>query len=298
MKRKKPKKRKDSRKGCCNDSKKHSYSSNLKHFGQQKQVRATKKSSHEKGYSDRGSTIKDRVWHLLERNSLLTARLLCKLLELTYKDYGSYVNNLKSKWKHSLEFERGSKPSSSHFWHGHCYTPTFLNRKEDPKVTEWAVECGWQQTRAKNRYLLWKDAKLGRLQWFMTGRININLRKPANKGKALQLLADSFYSNGLIHDLRHFEAMAKTLQFKGQHYVYDQKQRLPHIVIKDFQDSNGVVIRIGDRTHPTSVEIEIEMPDWGERAENAIERLNKTLENLGEMLKPKPKLKKEERMVV
>jgi len=241
------------------------------------------KLSHEKSYSDTSSSLKDRVINLLEKDPLLTSKHLCKILGLDYKYHGSYVNNIKNRWKHSPEFSRGSKPSNAHYWHGWCYTPKCLSRKND-KTTEQALASGWKPTRSKNRFLMWKD-KLGHLKWFETGRINIHVKKPANKGKAMQILANAFYNNGMIFDIRIFEALSNTVRFKGQHYVYDVKERLPYLVIKDFQDSNGIVIRLGDKSHPTAVEIEIEFPDWGEHIENTVLGFERTLKKL---LSPKP----------
>jgi len=258
-------------------------------------LKKAEKTSREASDVPASMTLKDRVWKLLDKHPTLRAKKICQLLHLNYNDKKKSVTNIRSDWFHSPRFERGSKPSSSHRYHGWVYVPKCLNRREDPKVTDRAVECGWIQTMSKNRYLLWKDP-LGHMKWYETGRVNINLRKPANnKGKALQLVANGFYGNGMIFDIRHFEAMAKTYGFKGQHYVYDTKQELPYMIIKDFQDV-GFVIKIGDLTHKCAVEIIYEFPDHAERSEKLQKRTNKVLEDFATTMErvftPKPKLKK------
>jgi len=133
-------------------------------------------SNGESGYS---SSIRQRISELLSRNPLLTAKSLYKLLDLSYRDYGAYVNNCKSVWKSNHRSERGSK-CSIHAWRGWCYVPRELERAR-------AVKEGWLRSKARNRWLLWNDS-LGRLQWFETGRVSLYVRKPANLGRAYQLV--------------------------------------------------------------------------------------------------------------
>lgn len=82
------------------------------------------------------------------------------------------------------------------------------------------------QTEARNRWLLWRD-RLGRLQWFETGRVNLYVRRPANLGKAYQLVCNGFSFTGLVTDVKVLECVLSGVRFKGAHYVFDTGQRLP-----------------------------------------------------------------------
>jgi hypothetical protein len=126
---------------------------------------------------------------------------------------------------------------------------------------------------------LWRD-KLGRLQWFETGRVNLYLRKPANLGKAYQLICNGFSFTGLITDIKVLEQVLSTVRFKGAHYVFSVGQRLPKLTIDLFQKSNGIIIKVGDTTHPDAVEVVACYPDWAERNELLFEQLNETLKRL------------------
>jgi hypothetical protein len=53
-----------------------------------------------------------------------------------------------------------------------------------------------------------------------------------------------------------------------------------------FAKSNGVIIKVGDVTHPDSLEIIATYPDWAERNERLFEQLNKTLKRLVEPSAP------------
>jgi hypothetical protein len=222
-------------------------------------------------------TIKDKVFKLLDTNSLLYPKQICNLLHLNYNDYGNYVTVLRSEWKTLFEKRRGLKRLSFHGWHGWVYVPRSVDLRQ-------AVDGGWVRTRARNRYLLWKS-KLGRLEWFpSTGRVKIWVRKPASLGKCYQLLADAFFKTALIFDIRVFEPFLKSVQFKGASAVFDVGERLPYAKIDFLKLSNGVVITLGDRSHPTSVEIDFCLPDWAERMEALVSNFMKVLKTK----QPKP----------
>jgi len=139
-----------------------------------------------------------------------------------------------------------------------------------------ALEVGWVASKARNRWLLWKD-KLGRLQWFETGRVNLYVRKPANLGRAYQLVCNGFSFTGLITDVKVLEGVLAGVRFKGAHYVFDTEQRLPRLVIDLFAKSNGVVIKVGDTSHPNAVEVVCCYPDWAERNERMLEEIKDLL---------------------
>jgi len=214
--------------------------------------------------------IRKRVCELLSRDPLLRAKSICKLLDLSYESYGAYVNNCKSVWRSNTRNERGSK-CSIHAWKGWTYVPNCLDRPR-------AVKEGWFASKARNRWLLWKD-KLGRLQWFETGRINLYVRKPANLGKAYQLICNGFSFTSLITDAKALETVLAGVRFKGAHHVFEANQRLPRLVIDLFSKSNGVVIKVGDVTHPSGVEIITSYPDWAERNEQVLGEIRDLLRN-------------------
>jgi hypothetical protein len=232
--------------------------------------------SHELGEAFSEASIKDSVFKLLDKNPLLTAKPLCKLLSLPWPQYRSYINNLRSRWLSSPRNERGSK-CSAHGWRGWCYLPNGVAAG----IRSQAVEVGWVKTRARNRWLLWKE-RLGRLQWFETGRVNLYVRKPANLGKAYQLVCNGLSFTGLVTDIKVLEQILGSMRFKGAHYVFPTEQRLPRLTIDLFAKSNGVIIKVGDRSHPRAVEVIACYPDWAERNERVLEQLNDTLRRLFE----------------
>ena len=218
-------------------------------------------------------SLRQRVFNLLNENPLLTAKLICKMLDLPYEKYASYVNNLKHSWKSNNENEQGSKCSSVHGWRGWCCVPGFVNRES-------AVGFGWIKTNARNRWLLWKD-KLGRMQWFETGRVELYVRQPANFGKAKQLFCNGFSKTGLIKNIQLLEQVLDSLKFRGAHHVFDTGKSLPKLTIDAFSKSNGLTIKIGDKSHPRSVEIISRCPDWVERNEILLEEIRNSQSTIG-----------------
>ena len=210
------------------------------------------------------------MFGLLHKDPSLAAKEICEQLGLSYGKYGSYVNNCKSFWKSNFGNERGSK-CSIHAWRGWCYVPDGVDRAR-------ALGVGWVQSRARNRWLLWKD-RLGRLQWFETGRVNLYIRRPANLGRAYQLVCNGFSFTGLITDVKLLEGVLAGVRFKGAHYVFETEHQLPRLVIDLFAKSNGVVIKAGDASHPNGIEVVTCYPDWAERNERMFETIRDLLRN-------------------
>jgi hypothetical protein len=117
------------------------------------------------------------------------------------------------------------------------------------------------------------------------------VRKPANLGKAYQLICNGFSFTGLITDIKVLEQVLSTVRFKGAHYVFPLGQRLPKLTIDLFQKSNGIIIKVGDNTHPDSLEVIACYPDWAERNERMFEQLNDTLRRILEPVMPKDQTK-------
>jgi len=214
-----------------------------------------------------GLTTKERVYSLLNKNPLLTPKDLCQKLRLSYKDHHGYVAHIKSDWKYDPQNEHGSK-YSLHAWRGWTEIPISVA----PETRAGALSRGWIQSRARNKWLLFKNST-GRLQWFLTGRVNIYVRAPVDPGKVIQLIAQGFTWSGIITDLKVFRAMIQGVHFKGAHYVFPIGLRLPKPVTVDlFGPSNGFIVKISDRTHPTDLEIQVHFPDWGERVEKVLDK--------------------------
>lgn len=210
---------------------------------------------------------------LLKQNPLLTAKPICKLLGLPYKQYKSYIHNLRYHWKNSLKIEQGSKGHprpSFHKAQGWVYVDRLgLDRGL-------AVECGWVLSRNRNRGLIWRDG-LGRMVWFESGRVNLHVRAPALKGRVFQLFCNGFSLTGLIDSVQVLSVVLKSIRLKSAHAVFDFGVRLPYFVIDLFKLSNGVVVKSGDVSHPTSVEIHFCYPDWAEKNERLLNQLNEAM---------------------
>ena len=224
-------------------------------------------------------SIRNSVFRLLDKTASLSTRRICRLLGLSYLRYRNYIYNLRWQWKSNYRDERGSKCSSVHGWRGWCYVPGGLDRGA-------AVDRGWHRTESRNRFLLWRNRKLGRLMWFETDRESIWVRKPASLRRASQLIANAFMGlTGLITDIRVLERVLKGIRFKGAHYVFETGQRLPRKTIPLFAESNGVIVKVGDVSHPSAIELEVFLPDWAERMEYVLEQFLKMVRPSQPMVK-------------
>lgn len=76
------------------------------------------------------------------------------------------------------------------------------------------------------------------------------------------------------------------MRFKGAHYVFATEEHLPRLTIDLFAKSNGVIIKVGDASHPNGIEVVVCYPDWAERNERLLEQLSDTLKELFELAAP------------
>lgn len=236
-------------------------------------------------------SIRKNIFKALDKNPLLKPKDLCKLLDLPYQDYKGYVTTLRYEWKKSLQNRQLLKCLKFHGAKAWIYVPKSVD-------SEQAHSVGWIQTKAKNRMLLWKD-KNGRLMWFpSTRRCNLWIRKPSSRGKALQLLANAFFNTSLIFDNRLWQPFCKSIRFKGAHATLDLGVRLPYSKIAFLKESNGVIVKTGDASDPSSIEIEFCYPDYVEKNERvlhqnmqAMDRLAKVLEHFSREVKEKKEVR-------
>lgn len=59
--------------------------------------------------------------------------------------------------------------------------------------------------------------------------------------------------------------------------MFDAGVRLPRLTIDLFAKSNGVLIKVGDASHPSGVEVIAHYPDWAERNERLLEDVKSLL---------------------
>jgi hypothetical protein len=229
---------------------------------------------------------KERVWKLLDKHPSLKAKQLCYVLQLPYKENANHVTKLRSEWKHYSEIGEGLKRLSFHNQHWKGFALRQLDRRQG-NVTDLAVRSGWLLTRARNRMLVWRDVSLGRIEWFETGTILIGVSKPASKMKLYQLLSKAFLMTSLsdlIGDIKVYQAWQDSFYQHDGHLVYDTGQRLPYARIELLKGSNGIVVTLGDKSHPQSVEIQYCFPEYAEKSEVTLELANKALEINGRQL--------------
>lgn len=212
-----------------------------------------------------GKSLRRQAFDALNKNPLLKPIDLCLLLQIDKDYYRRYMTNLRHKWKR-LQQNKQARKCSSHGWRGSTSVPMDYF---DEDVRSVAVRAGWKKTKSRNRWLLWKD-KLGRLRWFETGTVSLWVRKPANQGKAYQLVCNAFSHTGLITDMKVLEDVLRSIHFEGAHYVFPTGARLPRVTIDLFRKSNGIVVKVGDVSDPTSVELEVHYPDWQKRNEKLL----------------------------
>ena len=207
-------------------------------------------------YASYGVSMRKEVCKLLDENPLLTAKMLAKLMNLDYKKYRQTLTNYRNFWVYNHENEQGSKCSSLHCFKAKVKFDLSVSQKLR-NVIDSDVEksqFGWVLSKARNRFLVWKG-RLGRAVWFESGTVTLHVKRPGNLGKAKQLFCDAFVNSGLLTDVKVLNPILDRIRPKSGHFPYSSGERLPYMVIRDFEESHGIVIKVGDKTHPNAIEV-------------------------------------------
>ena len=253
-------------------------------------------------YASYGVSMRKEVCRLLDENPLLTAKMLAKLMNLDYKKYRQTLTNYRNFWVYNHENERGSKCSSLHCFKAKVKLDLALSQRLRC-VIDSDVEkgiFGWVLSKARNRFLVWKG-RLGRVVWFESGTVTLHVKRPGNLGKTKQLFCDAFVNTGLLTDVKVLNPILERIRPKSGHFPYSSGARLRYMVIRDFEESHGIVIKVGDKTHPNAVEViasfsdaidlALQKLDNLEKSGAAIDRLSDILSKLGifDVLETEPK---------
>ena len=137
-------------------------------------------------------------------------------------------------------------------------------------------------SKARNRFLVWKG-RLGRAVWFESGTVTLHVKRPGNLGKAKQLFCDAFVNSGLLTDVKVLNPILEHIRPKSGHFPYSSGERLPYMVIRDFEESHGIVIKVGDKTHPNAIEVIASFSDAIDLALQKIDNLAKNGEALNKI---------------
>jgi hypothetical protein len=236
------------------------------------------------------SSLRQRAFLLFMKYGNLKPKDACTMLHQP-KTKMALLRNYKLQWKRNYLFGLGSrvhgKPDSFHRARGWVYVDRLFRDAEKDVVH--AIQKGWKQSRNRNHVLIWNDSSgLGRMEWhFKSGRVNIHVRQPppATKGRVFQLFCNGFSLTGLIDSMAVLDVVLKSIRLKGATAMWDLGVKVPYFVIDLFKLSNGVVIKGGDLSHPTGIEVEFCLPDFVEKAEALISSNTVVMQQLMRLLK-------------
>jgi hypothetical protein len=238
------------------------------------------------------TNLRKLVFSELDRNPLLSPKSLAILLgfnEAQKKYYRGYIRKLKYDWKRNHQKQRDSIRSCPDEVHNAYYKGVLPKGVVDEVVKllfdvwgragsdKWIFPSlpggldGWRQTKSRNHYLLFKS-RVGRIRFFMSGTVEIFVRKPASLGRCMQLFSDAFTRHYLISDIRCVDVFRLGLM-RRFHGTYKTGQRLPYMKITTFEDTHNFTFISGDRSHPDCYEFIVEYHAEVEQARRLFEEL-------------------------
>jgi hypothetical protein len=209
-----------------------------------------------------------------------------------------YKEKKELLWRYASEFKtdirslpqngRGSnsrvcsKPDSQHAVFAEVGVPDCLSReKYYAEVTNLAVDVGWRLSKNSNHNLIWdkEQYSVGRVQWWVTGRVRVHLVNPHKVDEPMalvkQLLYGAFIASGLIADLKISEGFLRDVIWYDNHDVYDYDRSLPYKKITTYKELGINAIITGDISHRHSLEVHVIKPDIVTKFERLVDAVNK-----------------------
>lgn len=238
-------------------------------------------SSEGNNYHGYVTSIRQQVFRELKKNSSLTPKTLCTILQLPWPQYQNYVKSLRSEWQRNYDLQRGSNgclPDDVK----RCFYVLRVPRDLDRRDVE---RLGWVRSRARNRFLLWREG-LGRVRWFETGTVELYVRKPASREKAVRLFCNAFTRTGIVpletkEEVEVLEECLRSLHVRSGKATWDLGIVLPYRKITLFKGSNGITVLTGDKSDRTCLHIIFEYLQQ-------FEKFDRLGEILSDLLQPAP----------
>ena len=213
------------------------------------------------------------VFNFLSENKYLTfGTVKQKLVEST--SFGGLkdqtIRNYMSEW-HNNYSKSGMVPNLHRGFGG-------LESGFDISLWEKAPEFGWRISQNKNQERLHSESEVS-LGWHRNGTVVFRFKGFRPEGHLLNAFVRSFLdviiSTGLSDSeaVNYLQALfKKKYHTTDRHSAFDTGQLLPKIKIRDFKKSHGIVINLGDGSHPSSVEVEQTEPFWFSKIEQIIDK--------------------------
>lgn len=196
----------------------------------------------------------------------------CENLGISYEEKKQVLWNYRSELRHKLGLGKVPKVSKKaghgvHKGEWKGFVPRDLDRES-------AEQLGWGQSSNRNK-MMWfhKDGSgIGTIFWYVNGRVRLVLRDGyVNEGHAKQLFCNGF--RNLIADDEVLCACLSSLRHVRGHFAVNTRKRLPNMRVKEFQESHGISVTLGDRSHPEDVEIQYTIPNWVRPLEKILDEL-------------------------
>ena len=108
--------------------------------------------------------------------------------------------------------------------------------------------------------------------------------------RVFALIYRAFYYTGLIFEIELMAKFLKTWHWNAEDKVFPTTEHLPYRKIMDYAESHGIMVTLGDLSHPNAVEIRAVEPAFKEQYEALVARGLVLAETLGKVLEQNGKL--------
>jgi hypothetical protein len=208
-----------------------------------------------------------KVEKLLDENPYLSTQDIDQKLhgsgtKLAYQTIKNYASN----WR---QYSRNGAVPRLHSGFG------VLESGFDAGLWEAGPAYGWRVSENKNRERLWFENGVT-VGWHRSGMVVFRFKGSRPRGHILGVFSHAFWqvllSTGRSErELSDFlKVLFEEKYRETHHYVFETERPQPRMKIDHFENRYGLTIKLGDGSHPTSLEVEEKEPPWLSRFEGAV----------------------------
>ena len=226
-------------------------------------------------YSSGERTLKEKTYTLFCQNSRIKAGQVCSFYHLLYEKHGQTINNYLSEFKSNPKYGHiPSEPKNS----PHCRKWVWNKVVFSDEWKSEALSNGWKQSR--NRMLVFRD-KLGSVQWFETGTVNVLPKGSSRLADAKTLLCRAF---SWLDPIELSRICDGSYREENRHWNFDVGVDLPRFKLDFFKKTHGLTIG-SDGSHPGKLEVEETVPLYLQETNNTLSLFAENIRSHLELIK-------------
>jgi len=228
--------------------------------------------------SSNSDAIRKQIFDEWVKNPYTTAKKICVIHKLDYKQHGNYVNKLLSEFRsyYSLGLPQKAQRLEHRVFEWENI-PRELLPGLDEDVGRRLKFWGWKPVENNNGMWTFKGDPRGSVHWYKEGLVRLYLKGELQLASAKELFCHAFRWFTPAELVQYLDVPLKETFRK---WIFEIGSPMPKIDIRSFERSHGLHI-FTDLSHATSLHVGESLPFWIGEQRQATSELGGVVQQLG-----------------